>query len=165
MVERASFWLVLFKPSACHHANKDFVTVPASWNGVDQIVRTLYPAAHSSMAEHWDSLRNNTFDHFEKEAGFEFIEARRNIDGAVPNGPPFYSYDYFCRLPQPRTAWQVRAFLYCELRLLKLFRGDGLTGSGGEGGLREFLVPNISLASLNPLHSAVIPMTVVMPMQ
>ena len=46
-----------------------------------------------------------------------------------------------------------------ELCLLKLFCGDGLTGSGGEGALREFLVPNISLASLDPLHSAAIPLS------
>lgn len=170
MVEKVTLWLVLFKPDAyCHGNDEGLVVVPATWDGVDRIVRTLYPEAHPSLTAHWEVLRTKPFEYFEGEAGFEFMEARRNIDSLLPNGPPFYSYEYFCSLPKPRTAWQVRAFLFCELRLLRLFRGDGWTqseeGGGGGGGreLREYLCSNVPLEHLNPQLSAVIPMTVVMP--
>lgn len=142
------------------------VIVPATWDGVDHMIQSLYPEAHPCFTAHREVLRTRPVEHFEKEAGFEFLEARRNIDGSLPNGPPFYSYEYFCSLPSPRTAWQVRAFLYCELRLLSLFRGDGWTQSGEGGrGLREYLCSNMPLDHLNPQLSAVIPMTVVMPTQ
>ena len=143
---------------------KDFFVVPATWDGIVQVVRTSYPDAYDDVMQHLDELKLQTIEEFEKMTGFEFLAAKKNEEGQDPNAPPFYSYDYFSSLPRPRSAWQVRLFLYCEMRLLKLFKGDGYTQTeAGSHGSLEYLCSNISLSNFDPTKSAVIPMVVNIP--
>ena len=128
-----------------------------------QHVQTTFPEAYPDLLSHIQTLKESTLEDFEKEAGFEFLESKKSKDGKNgPNSPPYYSYEYFCSLPKPRTAWQVRAFLYCELRLLKLFTGDGCTRNESKAGRRilEYLGPNLRLGDLNPAKCTILKMNV-----
>ena len=65
------------------------------------------------------------------------LKSIKNENGSLPNGAPFYSYS---SLPTPCRAWQVRLFLYCEMRLLRLFRGDRYAEmKDGRAGCLEYL--------------------------
>ena len=70
-------------------------------------------------------------------------------------------YDFYCSLPSPRSALQVRLFLYCELRLLEMFRGDGYASSTEPGSVHclGYLCPNMQLSELDEGSLAVLPMT------
>lgn len=168
MEKKYTFWLVLFKSTAVQNKDtnerSDFFVVPATWDGIVEVIRTCYSKAYEDVMQHLDELKLKTVEEFEKIAGFEFLAAKKNEDGQDPNAPPFYSYQYFCSLPRPRTSWQVRLFLYCEMRLLKLFNGDGYTRTeGGVLGSLEYLCPNVSLSNFDPNKSAIIPMVVKIP--
>lgn len=126
-------------------------------------MRELFPEVTEDLTNNIQTLKERRFEDFEEAAGFEFLECKKNRDGkGDPGSPPYFSYEYFCSLPKPRAAWQVRAFLYCELRLLKLFTGDGYTCNEGGSGRRvvEYLGPNIRIADLDPSKCAVLKMKV-----
>ena len=136
---------------------------PATWDGVIQHVQTTFPLAFEDLMNNIQALREQSFEELEKEAGFQFLESKKNKDGKGGlQSPPHYSYEYFCSLPKPRTAWQVRAFLYCEVRLLKLFSGDGYTCNESEAGKRilEYLGPNVRLCDLDPVKCTVLKMDI-----
>lgn len=162
-------WLVLFTSAALeknNHATNSDVSqvVMATWEGILQILRTYYTEVYEDCLQHLDELRSKTVKEFELEAGFEFLEAKKNVNNNNPKGPPFHSYDHYTTLPKPRKAWQVRLFLYCELRLLTLFKGDGYTWTEtGRRGTREYICPNHPLSAFDTTQIAVIPMTVVIP--
>ena len=144
-----------------------FPTIPATWEGVIKAIEHFYPNVLDDVLSNLSQLQTRDLDSFETEAGFAFYGAKKNDKGQFPDAPPYFSYAYFCSLPKPRTAWQVRAFLFCEMRLLKLFKGDGYTWTDREGkevrGRQEFIAPNIPLSQLDPKKSAIIPMTVQVP--
>ena len=62
-------------------------------------------------------------------------------------------------------AWQVRAFLFCEMRLLKLFTGDGYTRNEGSSGQRvlEYLGPNLCLEDMDTRKCAMLRMNMEYP--
>ena len=166
MVEKKyTIWLALFKSSVFSNEGGSLL-VPATWEGVGELLRVHYPEAHTDFKQHLPELRGKEFKYFEKQAGFSFLEARKNQDSTDPNTyPPFYTYDYYRSLAKPRSCWQVRAFLYCELRLLELFTGDGVTSHPHSctAGLNEYLCPNLAIAECNPKDIALLPLTVVFP--
>ena len=169
MVLKHTSWLVLYTPSAFKLANRvdnerSFPTTPATWDGVVEVTKQLYPEAYEDVVSTLSELQTRDLESFEKEAGFHFYDAKTNETGQYPNAPPYFSYAHFCGLPTPRKAWQVRAFLYCEMRLLKLFKGDGYTWTeeGGRG-RKEYITPNVPISSLDPNESAIIPMLVKVP--
>ena len=169
VVLKHTSWLVLYTPSVFPLTNEPdndgaFPTTPATWDGVIQVVKRLYPAALDDVTSNLSQLQTRDLDSFQTEAGFAFYDAKKNDKGQFPDAPPYFSYAYFCSLSKPRTVWQVRAFLYCEMRLLKLFKGDGYTWMEGVGrGRREYIAPNIPLSKLDPKQSVIIPMTVKVP--
>jgi len=123
--------------------------VPATWEGVTQHVTCYYPQARSDLMAHLDALKSMTFEEFEREAGFQFLDSKGN-KSKESAWPPYFGYEYFIQLPRPTKAWEVRAFLYCELRLLKLFSGNGYTvvEDEKEQGVKEYLCPNLPIRSL-----------------
>ncbi len=136
---------------------------PATWDGVIRHIQTTFPLVFPDLMNNIHTLRERSFEDLEREAGFQFLECKKNRDGRVgPDSPPYFSYEYFCSLPKPRAAWQVRAFLYCEVRLLKLFTGDGYTCNESEAGKRilEYLGPNVRLADLDPAKHTVLKMNI-----
>ena len=163
MVEqKSSFWLILFTRDAS--PGPELLSIShATWDGVIQHIRDTFPEALDDVIRNMIELQQRKFEEFEEEAGFQFLDAKKNRHGeGIPGSPPYFSYEYFCTLPKPRTAWQVRAFLFCELRLLKLFTGDGYTCNEGGGGQRllEYLGPNVQLEELDPVKSVVLRMNV-----
>ncbi len=137
-----------------------FHIVPASWEGMVEHVSYYYPDAKEDLIKHYKVLQDTPFEEFEREAGFTFLDSKRNKNKECVY-PPYFGYNQFVQLPKPRTAWQVRAFLYCELRLLKLYSGDGYTVVEGSNqkGVQEYLCPNLSLSSIKK-HSkcAILPL-------
>lgn len=167
MVEQKStFWLILFTPDAPQDRDPLPIAL-ATWDGVIQHVQTTFPDTLPDLLHHLHSLKEKRFEDFEEEAGFEFLESKKNRhDKGGLDSPPYFSYKYFCSLPKPRSAWQVRAFLYCEVRLLKLFTGDGCTRNEGERGQRilEYLGPNVRISELDPSKCAVLKMNTHLPL-
>ena len=166
--KKCTYWLVLFTSAALDKTTSSdscrSQVVKATWEGILQILKTYYTDVYEDFLEHLDELRSKPVREFEQEAGFEFLEAKKNINNSNPRGPPFHSYEYYITLPKPRRAWQIRLFLYCELRLLTLFKGDGYTWTetGGRG-TREYVCRNHLLSTFDPTQIAVIPMTVTIP--
>lgn len=129
-----------------------------------QIIKTLYPEAYKDTLLHLDELRSRSLCDFEQEAGIKFLDAKRNIDGNHPSLPVFHNYKHFLSLPRPVRAWQVRLFLYCELRFLSLFKGDGYTyQENGTRVAKEYLCQNFTLDALDQTQLAILPMTVLIP--
>lgn len=165
MQQKSTFWLVLFTPDAPRDS-KTLTIAPATWDGVVQHVRDIFPDAYDDLLTHLQTLKENRFAELEEEAGFQFLEAKKNKNGeGGPGSPSHFSYEHFCSLPKPRLAWQVRAFLYCELRLLKLFTGDGYTCNEGAKGRRilEYLGPNVRISELDPAKCSVLRMSIESP--
>lgn len=157
LIEKNSpYWLLLFKPSE----KQQHLFVKATWDGVTHIIHSLYPNVYPDLMVHLQTLKITPFNEFEKQAGFKFLECRRNIDGIYPDKPPYYSYDFYSSLPKPRTAMQVRLFLYCEMRLLEMFRGDGYASTVEPGSVHclEYLCPNLKLSDFDKQCVAVLPM-------
>ena len=120
----------------------------------------MYPKVYPDLLQHLPTLENTPFSDFEIEAGFKFLECKRNMDGSFPDKPPFYNYDLYCSIPAPHTALQVRLFLYCEMRLLEMFRGDGYAATTEPGSVcsLEYLCPNLKLSDFDAEHLAILPM-------
>ena len=159
LVERkCQYWLLLFQPT---EELRDLFVL-ATWDGVAHIVHSMYPNVYPDLMQHLSTLKNTPFEDFEKEAGFTFLECRRNISGTFADKPPYYNYDFYCTLPKPRTALQVRLFLYCEIRLLEMFRGDGYASTTEPAAdsvpSLEYLCPNLRLSEFDEEHLAVLPM-------
>ena len=179
MEKKSSYWLVLFKPSAFPTSTcGQSAFIPATWDGVVKLVSSLYPQVYPDLLEHLQTLKETSVERFEQEAGFSFIDCLRNADSdsevstsssyyGHEKYPPYYSYEKYCSLPTPRHPWQVRLFLYCEIRLLELFHGDGYASVARTGAVvarcLEYLCPNISISALDSQNSAVIPMRVSIP--
>lgn len=98
---------------------------------------------------HIQTLKEKDLEYFERQAGFKFLDSKKK-KGMKKTDPPHFGYEHFTSLPKPRTSWQVRAFLYCELRLLKLYSGDGYTTNESGKGTRllEYLCPNVHIHHL-----------------
>lgn len=160
--QQSTFWLILFTSDAPKDSS-NLQIAPATWDGVIQHVKATFPEAYGDLMSHIQALKERQFEEFEEEAGFQFLEGKKNRHGS--GLPPYYSYEYFCSLPKPRTAWQVRAFLYCELRLLKLFTGDGYTCNEGRNGQRvlEYLGTNVRISDLDTTKCVVLQMNVEFP--
>ena len=154
-------WLVIFLPTLY---KEPFTVYPATWEGVAKAIKALYPLVYEDFEKHFDELKLKPIEMFEREAGFKFIESRKALDSKDTEAPPYFSYEYLCSLPEPHTSWQVRAFLYCELRLLEMFKGTGVTfTSDMEHGVKEYLCPNISVSNFCSNGVEVIPLDVTVP--
>ena len=123
------------------------VCVPATWDGIVDICHSFYPRVLPDLIRHLDEFRTHPVNYYESLAGVRFL--------TVKNSPSRFMDDTrFLALKTPRSAWETRLFLYCELRLLELFVGDGYTSSGqdvnreGFVRLREFVCENVLLGPL-----------------
>lgn len=157
-MQKSQCHIVLFKLS--EGARDKFDVLPATWDGVMKLVDKYYPLAVDDCRRHLEVMKTKTCEEFEKEAGFKFLDAKTSQSSSGREAPPYYSYEYYCSLPNKgnRKAWQTRLFLYCELRLFELFTGNGrtLSISGKDGGYSssgplEYISPNVSLSYLRTL--------------
>lgn len=123
-------------------------------------IQICYPDALEAVLAHWDTIKANPVEVFEKEVDFKFISALSDT-----SGPLYMSYEKFLSLPKPQTAWQARLFLYCELRMFELFTGDGLTcRQDGTKGEREYVSMNYDLEQIDRSNWVAVPITVDVPL-
>ncbi len=128
-------------------------------------IKHLYPILYPQFAKHFAELKERPYREFEHEAGFRFIDSLKRYKSGGTTGPPYYDYEYTCALPRPLKAWQVRAFLYCELRLLELFDGNGRTKTeaGNKEGPLEYLCPSVPFSSFDVEGLDMVSLNVVVP--
>ena len=155
-------WLVIFLPS---QATNPFTVYPATWDGIMKTIRDNYPLLLTEFETHFQELKEQSFEEFERDAKFRFIESLKSFKSGDTNGPPYFNYKYTCSLPKPLLCWQLRAFLYCELRLLELFDGDGCTRveMSSELGPWEYLCPVIPFSSFDSDSMVMVSLNVVVP--
>ncbi|XP_038067571.1 uncharacterized protein LOC119737352 [Patiria miniata] len=157
-IQKSKYWIVLLSGSLNNQQNP---IVPATWEGMEELIGTCYPAALEPVLSHWPTIKTNPVEYFEKEVDFRFITAVSD-----PTGPLYMSYDKFKSLPRPQTAWQTRLFLYCELRMFELFSGDGLTcREDGTKGEKEYVCMNYELENIDRKHWLAIPLDVEVPQE
>ncbi|XP_077983501.1 uncharacterized protein LOC144438313 [Glandiceps talaboti] len=150
--ENRSFWLVLFLP-------QNITVVPATWDGVLNLVKTYYPKAEETIREHLPEIKIQSVEFYEEQAGMKFIDAIKE-----PPDDNYMSYDKYVSLEKPVKSWQTRLFLYCELRLLELFQGNGYTKfEDGTKGEKEFICPNIEIKEFGENNYVILPMKIVVP--
>ena len=113
----------------------------------------------------FQQLKERPYKEFEEDAKFRFIESLKCFKSGDKNGPPYFDYQYTCSLPRPLSCWQLRAFLYCELRLLELFDGCGRTRieSNNQLGPCEYMCPTVPFSSFNSDSMEMVSLRVVVP--
>ncbi|XP_065187688.1 uncharacterized protein LOC135818260 [Sycon ciliatum] len=141
--------------------------VPATWSGIVELCRQFYPGAVPDVMRHLSEFRARSVADYEKAHGVNFLSIKRSPSQLM-------DYSRFMALAAPRSAWQTRLFLYCELRLLELFTGQGFTKNesdavtvGNEDHwpcLRECVCENAELATqLSSGTASLIKLQVVLP--
>ena len=163
-VKKNIHWLILFTdPEA---AISEFCLHQATWDGVLGLCRQFYPEAVDDVERNLHVLKTRPYAQFESDSGLTFLDCKNDA------AHPFHlNYERFVALPPPRSAWQTRLFLFCELRLTELYAGDGYTQSDGADGdsfggkrYQEFICKNYELGGLVEKGLAVIlPLTVTLP--
>jgi len=127
------------------------LAVPATWVGVRNLVAALYPDLTATPLDaHICAFATNAphlaVEELEKAAGFTFKSAltthkERKMTAA----------QYAARAAAEGAAlplWVSRFFLYCDLRLLELFAGEGVTvNAEGKASVPEYLVTNFTAAA------------------
>ena len=155
-IQKSKYWIVLLSGEL---DTAQSPIAPATWEGLESFLRSWYPAAAEAVLAHWPAIRSRPVASFEEDAGFKFIAALSD-----PAGPLYMGYERFVSLPRPQSAWQARLFLYCELRILELYAGDGRTRhKDGTAGDREYISPNYALAGLGRGQWLAIPLHVDVP--
>ena len=95
---------------------------------------------------HFMKLKNYQRFHLQACNPFDFLLTLKEID-KDENHPLWMSYEKYKQ--SSKSPLDTRLFLYCHLRLLELFRGDGFTyDQKGERGIKEFILPNQKCALL-----------------
>jgi len=115
----------------------------ATWPAIMQAVCGAYPEVADKIEPYLSVFERTKYPLFEDEAGYEF----GSVDRTGPSDERFMTLERFLRCHG--SALEARAFLYFTVRLFEHFRGDGYTSDRpGHRGLREYIVPNQTLAQL-----------------
>ncbi|XP_071784647.1 uncharacterized protein [Asterias amurensis] len=156
-IKKSRYWIILLSETLNTTENP---ILAATWDGLKQFIQIFYPAALESVLTHWDTIKANPVEFFEREVDFKFISTLSDT-----SGPQYMSYEKYLSLPKPQTAWQTRLFLYCELRMFELFTGDGLTcRQDGTKGEREYVSTNYDLSQIDRSNWVAVPITVDVPL-
>jgi len=104
----------------------------------------FYPEVWPKVSPWKEQLQTTPWAEVEKLAPFNFLEVSfkgREVDD---------NYISAARLAaRPGTFLEIRSFLYFEIGLKELFKGDGYAYSqSGERGTAEFLAPNRPVSEL-----------------
>jgi Dual specificity phosphatase, catalytic domain len=118
--------------------------VLATWDGVAAVLATHFKRVLPFFEEHRPALESRSFEDFQAAAGFEFLPV--HIAGEE-NDARYLTYARACSTIDKTgqlTMLEVRRFLFHEMGLRGLFRGDGHTYTeDGQRGVREYFVPNV----------------------
>jgi hypothetical protein len=135
-------------PDALADAPMPPLAVPATWAGVRDLAHALYPdLAATPLDAHISAFSTNaphlTVAELEAVAGFSFKSAL-----TTHKERKLTPMQYATRAAaegRDLPIWVSRFFLYCELRLLELFAGTGVTvDAGGSASVPEYLVTNFT---------------------
>jgi len=119
----------------------------ATWRVAVEVVSAHYPELRTQLFSVLEDLKSRTIMEFERESGYSFAEVQAN----GPSDPRFMTAQrlHAC----VGTATEVRHFLFHTLYFSELYAGDGYTKTHeGKRGVREYLMPNVFLKTLNNLH-------------
>lgn len=129
--------------------------VPATWDSIAELVQKYHPSVASKVLSKLTQLKLIPFNEIEEmaisESGLPFLA----VEEKGKDHPLFINE----RSLKERHGklWEVRAFLYYQIRLTELFSGDGYTlTQDGARGVREFAGGNLTVASLP--RKAIIPL-------
>lgn len=129
------FKLVVFNESAAKLAD---------WNSAIEAVIDVYPDIADKLHANLELLKTVSYAEIEASAGYTFHEVRKNGD----SDPRFMTYDRYKK--SSGNLVETRAFLYLSIHLRELYSGDGYTYTPeGERGLKEYIIPNMSLKDLD----------------
>lgn len=139
----------LFK--LCIFPSASVSATPATWDGVAALLREHYADVWPKIERHYDRIRATPVKELELEGGYDMQQAnfagRDHATGESPS-PHYMSLQRLARIAEP-SAVQVRQFLWDEIGLKGLYRGDGLTyDDDGQPGNREFLARQMPLSAI-----------------
>ena len=121
--------------------------LPATWEGIIQLVKTYSPEAAAACIHMLDELKSKSFKEIDNHQPGRMSEIYRN----GREDPAFMSFDKFNALVKTGnyTPYDVRSFLFHEFNLNELFAGDGFTRTPeGDIGIQEFIGINYRMQDL-----------------
>lgn len=132
------FKMVTFEPKAKQ-------VVSATWDNLMTLLEQSYPPeVVAKIKPHLEELKKTKFEDIEKMGTEKFSK----IYSSGPSSTKYMTSAKLAALDKP-SLWDVRAFLYNELRLSDLYSGDGFTHKeDGSKGIAEFIGINTDISKL-----------------
>jgi hypothetical protein len=132
--------------------------VPATWDGVFDLVRRAYPDSVSrKVLQHADKLRTVPFEEIERQAmesylkGATYLTVNETAVNGISRDPRFMDEARFAACEG--TLAQARGFLYNKMGLSKFFDGQGFTKNAeGRHFVREYIIPNQKTTAIPHFH-------------
>ncbi|KAL9649028.1 hypothetical protein ABK040_008405 [Willaertia magna] len=147
------FELVIISGDAFCQMTKCVIEL-ATWEGVFKAVKKLYPDLYPHIEKFLPDLQNKTYEEITRDSGFDFFE----ILTKGLEHPKFLTEEKLMKIIKERepTLVEVRAFLYFDVGLRELFRGDGYTLMNGEKrGFKEYLVENVERKQIEGAYQVI----------
>jgi len=139
----------LFK--LCVFPSASISAVNATWDNVAALLEAHYPEVWPKIARHYARIRNSPLEELQAEGGYDMMAANlagRDHATGESSSDEYMSLQRLTRIDEPSAA-QVRQFLWDEIGLKKLFRGDGYTyDDDGRRGSSEYLARQMPLDSI-----------------
>jgi len=139
----------LFK--LCIFPSESVSGTKATWDGVQILLEKYYPEVWPKISCHYDDISRMTTGEIERMASYDMNQA--NLVGRDPltgesTSEHYMSLQRLQHIESPSLV-QVRQFLWDEIGLGKLFRGDGYTydDDGNQGNL-EYLAKQMPLMGI-----------------
>jgi len=140
LVQKLEFRMALFPREAA---------VPATWEGVMQVVEQAFPQIASKITVHLPAFLSRSFEDIETEAKQGFLNGESFYSIYIKNGMGESDARYITAesLAEQKhdtcTIGEARSFLYNVIGLNDLFDGNGYTKQeNGERGVKEYLTMN-----------------------
>jgi len=145
---------MLFK--LCIFPSKSVSATKATWKGVQQILEDYYPQVWPKIAQHYEEISKLSIEEIQGQASYDMEKAnfagRDHVTGESES-------EYYMSLQRLKcidspSLVQVRQFLWDELALNNLFRGDGFTyDDNGCQGKQEYIAKQMLLKDIEGASS------------
>lgn len=131
----------------------------ATWNHVQDLVQHYFPDAYEKVRYSLDEIKKLPFHVIDSYVpldstdtklaqGTSFSSRFDRIDRTGPSHPLYMNYSKIREIEHP-TLWQVRGFLYNDLRLGNLFTGLGtVMDENHNHGFQEYLGKNVTFEEI-----------------
>lgn len=168
VARKERFWLLLvsiqISQAGNSASNHELLHVfPATWEGITSIIQLHYPKALHDYINYLTEIQTKPTSYFQDISGICFLKCLELRDEHNAKSP-YMNYNRYLECPEPRTSWQLRLFLYCELRLLDKFVGNGRTLMADNSyGPLEYIASNVQLNTFQPSNVFLAPIHVYLP--